>query len=98
MLRLISLSSCPASMRKRTISTKPFELARWRLVLDLSSKSGFSSRLGELRMMRLTSVTSLSSIARRRRVEASILAEYQHTVVIVGRHKLNAHMAVYQPV
>lgn len=55
------------------MGTLPREAARWREVLDLEAKSGLRRRVGCRRIRRETRTGSLSWIARRRRVEGSIL-------------------------
>ena len=75
-----------------TISTLPVWAARCKLVLLLSLKSGFCKMPGLERMMRLTSKASDKSMARRRRVLASIIlatARSNHGVKIsncLSRH------------
>ena len=55
------------------IGTQPVEAARCREVFDLLAKSGLESRVGCRRMRRATRTGSASWIARRRRVDGSIL-------------------------
>lgn len=55
------------------IATLPVEAAWCREVLDLLAKSGLRRRVGWSRIRRETRTGSLSWIARRRRVDGSIL-------------------------
>jgi hypothetical protein len=55
------------------MGTQPLEAARCREVFDLLAKSGLARRVGCRRMRRATRTGSASWIARRRRVEGSIL-------------------------
>ena len=55
------------------IGTQPVEAARCREVFDLLAKSGLERRVGCRRMRRATRTGSASWIARRRRVDGSIL-------------------------
>jgi hypothetical protein len=55
------------------MGTLPVEAARWREVFDFCAKSGLLRRVGCRRIRRATRTGSLSWIARRRRVEGSIL-------------------------
>jgi hypothetical protein len=55
------------------MGTQPLEAARCREVFDLLAKSGLERRVGCRRMRRATRTGSASWIARRRRVEGSIL-------------------------
>jgi hypothetical protein len=74
-------SSWPASIRNSAMATKPCFAARWRDVLDLSSKSGLRRYSGLLRTTRFTRERSFRRMARRKRRGVSILVVYQ----------LNAH-------
>lgn len=56
-----------------TISSKPNCAATCKLVLLLSSKSGFCKSVGFVLMIRLTSSTSLRRMARRKRIDGSII-------------------------
>ena len=68
---------------------KPRLAARWREVLDLSAKSGFWTKLGWVRRRRETRRGSLRWIARRRRVEGSILRAALETGVDVGAGEMD---------
>ena len=57
------------------IGTQPVEAARCREVFDLLAKSGLERRVGCRRMRRETRTGSLRWMARRRRVEGSILGD-----------------------
>lgn len=65
------------------IATLPVEAARCSDVLDLLAKSGLSRRVGCRRIRRATRTGSLRWIARRRRVEGSILLKGRVRRVVV---------------
>lgn len=58
------------------MSNSPSWAARWSEVLPLSAKSGFCRLLGLFLMMRLRRVRSWRQIARRMRIETSILGRF----------------------
>jgi hypothetical protein len=72
-LREVSARSWPAEMRREIIGTEPVRAARCREVLECEAKSGLERRVGWSRIRRETRTGSLRWIARRRRVEGSIL-------------------------